>query len=119
MSILTSEMQDVMSKKHVLFDVAEKVEYKRDLTAEEKEVAEISDAWAKEIGETGKDPDCQVAAYIKKTVQEEVYNAPDELLDQMFVTVLRLSLMSLKKCRPASAVLREMPGAKSEYFIGV
>lgn len=84
MSILTSEMQDVMSKKHVLFDVAEKVEYKRDLTAEEKEVAEISDAWAREIGETGKDPECQVAAYIKKTVQEEVYDAPDELLDQIW-----------------------------------
>lgn len=84
MSILTSEMQDVMSKKHVLFDVAEKVEYKRELTAEEKEVAEISDAWAREIGETGKDPECQIAAYIKKTVQEEVYNAPDELLDDMF-----------------------------------
>lgn len=84
MSILTSEMQDVMTKKHVLFDVAEKVEYKRDLTAEEKEVAEISDAWAREIGETGKDPECQVAAYIKKTVQEEVYDAPDELLDQIW-----------------------------------
>lgn len=85
MSILTSEMQDVMTKKHVLFDVAEKVEYKRDLTTEEKEIAEISDAWAKEIGETGKDPDCQIAAYIKKAVQEDVYSAPDELLDQMFV----------------------------------
>lgn len=84
MSILTSEMQDVMCKEHVLFDVAEKVEYKRSLTAEEKEVAEISDAWAREIGKTGKDPDCQIAAYINKTVQEEVYNAPDELLDQMF-----------------------------------
>lgn len=84
MSILTSEMQEVMSKKNVLFDVAEKVEYKRELTAEEKDIAEISDAWAREIGETGKDPDCQIAAYIKKTVQEEVYNAPDELLDQMF-----------------------------------
>lgn len=84
MSILTSEMQDVMSKKHVLFDVAEKVEYKRELNAEEKEIAEISNAWAREIGETGKDPECQIAAYIKKTVQEEVYNAPDELLDQMF-----------------------------------
>lgn len=84
MSILTSEMQDVMSKKHVLFDVAEKVEYKRELNTEEKEIAEISDAWAKEIGDTGKDPDCQVAAYIKKTVQEEVYNAPDELLDHTF-----------------------------------
>ena len=85
MSILNTEMKEKKKKKHVLFDVAEKVEYKRDLTAEEKEIAEISDAWAKEIGETGKDPDCEVAAYIKRTVQDEVYNAPDELLDQMFV----------------------------------
>ena len=84
MSILNTEMKDLMSKKHVLFDVAEKVEYKRDLTAEEKEIAEVSDAWAREIGETGKDPECQVAAYIKRTVQEEIYNAPDELLDQLF-----------------------------------
>lgn len=45
MSILNTEMKDVMSKKHVLFDVAEKVEYKRELTAEEKEIADISDAW--------------------------------------------------------------------------
>ena len=70
MSILNTEMKDVMSKKHVLFDVAEKVEYKRDLNAEEKEIAEISDAWAREIGETGKDPECEVAAYIKRTVQD-------------------------------------------------
>lgn len=84
MSVLTSEMQDVMSKKHVLFDVAEKVEYKMELTAEEKEIAEISDSWAREIGESGKYPECQIAAYIKKTVQDEIYNAPDELLDQMF-----------------------------------
>lgn len=84
MSILNSEMQDVMSRDGMLFDVAEKVEYKRDLNAEEKEVAEISDAWAKEIGKTGKDPEHQIAAYINKTVQEEIYNAPDELLDRMF-----------------------------------
>lgn len=83
MSILTSEVKDVMSKEHVLFDVAEKVEYKIDLSEEEKNIAEIFNAWAREIGETGKDPDCQIAAYIKKTVQEEVYNAPDELLDQI------------------------------------
>ena len=84
MSILNTEMKDVMSKKHVLFDVAEKVEYKRDLNVEEKDIAEISDAWAREIGETAKDPECEVAAYIKRTVQDEIYNAPDELLDQMF-----------------------------------
>ena len=48
-------------------------------------------------------------------------NEKDNVTEQLkeLVTVLRLSLMSLKKCRPASAVLREMPGAKSEYFIGV
>ena len=84
MSILNTEMKDVMSKGGVLFDVAEKVEYKRDLSSEEIEIAEISDAWAKEIGETGRDPDCEVAAYIKRTVQDEIYNAPDELLDRLF-----------------------------------
>lgn len=84
MGILTSEVKDLMSKKHVLFDVAERIEYKRDLNAEQKDAAEVMDAWAKDIGETGKDPDCQVAAYIKRTVQDEVYNAPDELLDQLF-----------------------------------
>lgn len=84
MSILTSEMQDLMSKKNVLYDVAEKVNYKQTLTAEEKDIADVSDSWAKEIGETGKDPDCQIAAYIRRSVQEEVYNAPDELLDEIF-----------------------------------
>ena len=73
-----------MSKEGVLFDVAEKVEYKRQLNAEEKEIAEISDQWAKEIGKTAKDPECTIAEFINRTVNEEVYNAPDELLDQIF-----------------------------------
>lgn len=42
---INSEIKDIMNKKGVLFEVAEKVEYKRELTAEEKEIAEISDAW--------------------------------------------------------------------------
>lgn len=84
MSILTSEIKDIMSKEHVLFDVAEKIEYKRNLSPEEREMAEVSDAWAKEIGKTGKDPDHQIAEYLKKTTFEEVYNAPDELLEQTF-----------------------------------
>ena len=41
---INTEIKDIMSKEGVLFDVAEKVEYKRELTAEEKEIAEISDA---------------------------------------------------------------------------
>ena len=81
---INSEIKDIMNKKGVLFEVAEKVEYKRDLNSEEKEIAEITDSWAREIGETGKDPECTIAEFINRTVSEEVYNAPDELLDQIF-----------------------------------
>ena len=82
--VIRTEIDELMKKDGVLFDVAEKVEYKRELNAEEKEIAEISDAWAREIGKTGKDPDCTIAEFLNKTVTEEVYNAPDELLDQIF-----------------------------------
>lgn len=81
---INTEIKDIMEKDGILFDVAEKVEYKRELNAEEKEIAEISDAWAREIGKTGKDPECTIAEFINRTVNEEVYNAPDELLDQIF-----------------------------------
>lgn len=81
---INTEIKDIMEKDGVLFDVAEKVEYKRELNVEEKEIAEISDAWAKEIGRTGKDPECTIAEFVNRTLNEEVYNAPDELLDQIF-----------------------------------
>lgn len=81
---IRTEIAELMEKDGVLFDVAEKVEYRRELNAEEKEIAEISDAWAKEIGKTGKDPECTIAEFINRTVNEELYNAPDELLDQIF-----------------------------------
>ena len=77
---IRNEIDALMKDNSVLFEVAEKVEYKRDLTAEEKEIAEISDEWAKEIGRTGKDPDCTIAEFINRTVNEELYNTPDELL---------------------------------------
>lgn len=81
---IRTEIAELMDKDGVLFEVAEKVNYKRELNSEEKEIAEISDAWAREIGKTGKDPNCEIAEFVARTVQEEVYNAPDELLDQIF-----------------------------------
>lgn len=81
---IRSEIDELMNNDGVLFDVAEKVEYKRDLTAEEKEIAEISDSWAKEVGKKGSDPDCTIAEFVKRTVQEELYSTPDELLDRLF-----------------------------------
>ena len=40
---IRTEIDELMKKDGVLFEVAEKVEYKRELNAEEKEIAEISD----------------------------------------------------------------------------
>ena len=82
--MLRTEIAELMNKDSVMYDVAQKTEYNLNLTSEEKEIAQVCDAWAKEIGEKGMDNDHEIAAYIKRTVTEEVYNAPDELLDQLF-----------------------------------
>lgn len=82
---LNLEFAEVVQKSgSSVFDIAEKVTYKRNLTAEEKEVYEISDAFVREVGRTGKDRDCEIAAFVVKTINEEIYNAPDELLDTLF-----------------------------------
>ena len=45
---IRNEIDALMKDNSVLFEVAEKVEYRRDLNAEEKEIAEISDAVEKQ-----------------------------------------------------------------------
>jgi len=82
--MLKTEIAELMSKEGVMYDLAEKVEYNRNLNSEEKEMFEVADAWAREIGKTGNDEGRQIAQFIVKTVNEEVYNAPDELLDMLF-----------------------------------
>lgn len=82
--MLKTEISELMNKDNVMYDVAQKVDYKLNLTAEEQEIADVADAWAKEIGDRGVDSDCEIAAYIRRTVTDEVYNAPDELLDRIF-----------------------------------
>ena len=81
---LKVEIAELMDKTGTMYDIAEKVEYKHSLTNEEKEIFEISDAWCREIGKTGNDKDHEIAAFVNKVVDEEIYNAPDELLDSMF-----------------------------------
>lgn len=82
---LNLEFAEVVEKSgSSVYEIAEKVTYNRNLTAEEKEVYEISDAFIREVGKTGHDANHEIAAFVTKTIQEEVYNAPDELLDQLF-----------------------------------
>lgn len=81
--MLNTEIAEVMQNQN-MFELAEKTHYGLNLTNEESEVAEVMDAFARQVGKTGCDPEKQIAAFVTKTVQDELYNAPDELLDAMF-----------------------------------
>ena len=78
------EVAELMEKDGLLYDISEKAVYKQNLNAEEKEVSDVVDAWAKEIGNTGKDYDHEIAGYIQRVIQPEVYDKPDALLSNMF-----------------------------------
>lgn len=82
--MLNTEIAEVMQTPGKVYDIAEKVQYNLVLNNEEKEVAEVMDAFAHHVGETGSDPEKQIASFVTKTVTDELYNAPDELLDSMF-----------------------------------
>lgn len=82
--MLKTEIAELMNKEGQMFEISQKITYNRNLNAEEKEVAQVCDAWVKEIAERGTDRDCEIASFIRKTITDEVYNAPDELLDALF-----------------------------------
>ncbi len=66
------------------YEIAAKTVRNISLSENEKEVVAQLDEWARKIGETGNDPDNEIAAFITRTVNEEFYDAPNELLDSMF-----------------------------------
>lgn len=82
--MLKTEIAEMMNKDGLMFDIAQKITYNRSLSSEEKDIFEVCDAWVKEIAENGNDKDCEIASFIRRTVNDEIYNAPDELLDTMF-----------------------------------
>ena len=45
--MLKTEIAEVLNKDTSMFDIAEKIEYKINLTPEEKEVSELCDAWVR------------------------------------------------------------------------
>lgn len=81
--MLKVEIAEVLQDTGKMFDIAQKTHYNCNLTTEENEVAELADAWVREAAEKG-DPDKEIAAFLKRTINDELYNAPDELLDVIF-----------------------------------
>lgn len=78
------EIAELMEKNGTMYDWAEKVNIGASLTAEENEISQVVDAWAKEIGTKGKDNDNEIAEFIIKTITDPVYNKPDALIEKMF-----------------------------------
>lgn len=67
-----------------MFELAQKTNAQVALNDEERELTSELDARFKEIGETGHDPEQEIAQFLRRTVNEEIYNAPDEILDLIF-----------------------------------
>lgn len=82
--MFTTEIAEAIKNVN-LYEMAEKTEYKiGNLTDDEKTLIAELDPYFKKIGETGSDPEHEVAAFITRAITEQVYNAPDELLDLLF-----------------------------------
>lgn len=68
-----------------MYDIASKTIKEANLNENEQTVVSQLDQWAKKIGATGNDPDHEIAAFISRVINEEIYDAPENLLDYGFV----------------------------------
>jgi hypothetical protein len=81
---IKTEVAEIMKEEGRVYEVAEKVVGKCNLTNEDKEIAEVVDVWAKEIGRTGADEGHEISQLILKTISDPVYDKPDDIVDLMF-----------------------------------
>lgn len=77
------EFAEIVKQPSAVTDWAGKVAYGVELSADEKQISETMDAWAKELGQKG-DPNHELAAMITKTFSNEEVSAPSELLSRVF-----------------------------------
>lgn len=67
-----------------MYELAVKTNNDLVFTAEEKVASDQLDKYFKEVGERGVDPNHEIAAFITKAINEEIYDTPNELLDALF-----------------------------------
>ncbi len=67
-----------------MFELAMKTNGNYVMTDNENMAVAELDRQFKKIGEEGHDANHEIAAFIRRTINEEIVNAPDELLDQLF-----------------------------------
>lgn len=77
------ELSNVIQEKGRLFDWADKVVRKVELSEEDKSISQAVDVWAKKIG-NGEQSAYELSQFITKIVEPEVYNPDSEILSAMF-----------------------------------
>lgn len=77
------ELSEVI-KNTDMYELACKTNAKIDLSDTEKELCSNLNEHFKQIGETGCDANHEIASFVQKVINQEIYDEPDELLDQLF-----------------------------------
>ena len=81
---MSFEISEVMNKEGALANWASHVRYGAELSQDEREFSEAADAWARNLGKTGKDPNGELSALIAKALTEDVVTPPSELIGLLF-----------------------------------
>ena len=82
---MNTELSAIMKQDGRLVEWSNAIKYApAELSSEDKEISEVMDAWAKELGRTGRDPEYQLSQLIERTFTPETVSAPSELIDALF-----------------------------------
>lgn len=82
---MNTELSSILTQEGRLVDWAEKVTYKRDLNAEDKELCSVTDAWLKDVvGRTGHDTNHEISQLVAKAINAPVVETPSFLIERAF-----------------------------------
>lgn len=83
--MLKTELSEVMSTNGRVVEWANTIKYDvANQTPEDKDISEVIDAWAKDLGKSGHDSEHELSAMIIKAIDTEVVRTPSALIDRMF-----------------------------------
>lgn len=84
---MNTELSAIMGQGGRLVEWSNAIKYAPgNLTGENKEISAVMDAWAKELGRTGNDPNHELSQLITKSFTPDTVTAPSELIDALFDT---------------------------------
>lgn len=82
---MNNELSSIMATNGRLVEFANRVKYDvKAMNSEDKDISEVLDNWAKEVGKTGHDATHEISQLIRKAITPETVTTPSELIDRIF-----------------------------------